>query len=175
MEIKKRKQMRSEYIDYSASGAYFITICTNEKKKIFWDMEKFNPEAVAQGFSEAVGAISNRPHALCPLSRCGELVEMYINEIPNHYDNVLVDKYVVMPDHIHMILIILPDENGRLLIAPTISRVIKQLKAAITKHVGFSPWQRSYYDHVIRNRDDYDEVCKYIYENPMKWAYGNAE
>ena len=53
--------MRSEYIDYSASGAYFITICTNEKKKIFWDMEKFNPEAVAQGFSEAVGAISNRP------------------------------------------------------------------------------------------------------------------
>lgn len=171
MEFKERKSLRSVYIDYSAAGAYFVTICTKDKKKLFWDMSKFNPQFVAESFSKSVGAISNRPHALCPLSNCGEIVEAYILDIPNHYNNVIVDRYVIMADHLHMILIILPDDNGRLIIAPTISRVVKQMKAAITKNVGFSLWQRSFFDHVIRNRDDYKETCKYIYENPLKWAY----
>ena len=163
--------MRSEYINYSDAGAYFVTICTKDKEPMFWDMEKFNPEALADDFNESVGAIINRPHALCPMSSCGALVETYINDISNHYNNLVVDKYVIMPDHIHMILIILPDENGRLLIAPTISRVIKQLKSVVTKQIGSPVWQKSYYDHVIRDRKDYDEICKYIHNNPLKLAY----
>ncbi len=171
IKLKSRKQNRSEYIDYSAAGAYFVTICAKDKKKLFWNMEKLQPQKIAENFHNAVGAIINRPHAECPISRYGAIVEACINNISDHYNNVVVDKYVIMPDHIHMILIILPDQSGRLIIAPTISQVVKQMKTAATKAAGIPLWQRSFFDHVIRNREDYEEVCKYIYNNPLKWLY----
>ena len=163
--------MRLETYDYSIPNAYFITICTKDKQKILWDMEKFNPKTVADGYEQSVGAIINRPHALCPISCYGEMVETFIADIPNHYNNVIVDQYVIMANHIHMIIIIMPDENGRLLIAPTVSRVIKQLKSTVTKAAGIQMWQRSFFDHIIRGHDDYFEIRKYINENPYKWAY----
>ena len=167
--------MRAQNVDYSEAGAYFITICTQDRKELFWDMSKVNRQTIIDGFAEPAGAITGRPHHLCPISHHGEIVEKCILDIPNHYDNVIVDKYAIMADHLHMVLIILPDENGRLIIAPTVSRVVKQLKSAITKQVGFPLWQRSYFDHIIRCREDFDGVCRYIYENPIKWAYGEEE
>ncbi len=62
MKLKKRKQMRSEYIDYSSAGAYFVTVCTKDKQNIFWDMERINPLSIAEGFRQSVGAIANRPY-----------------------------------------------------------------------------------------------------------------
>ncbi|MCL2279822.1 MAG: hypothetical protein FWC20_10520, partial [Oscillospiraceae bacterium] len=69
---------------------------------------------------------------------------------------------------LHMILVI--RNSGRLIIAPTISQVIKQLKSSVTKQLGFSLWQRSYHDHIIRNHNDYIRIAEYIESNPARWT-----
>ena len=153
-EVPKRKPIRIENYDYSTPGAYFITVCTANREKIFW---------------------SDRRGELCspanvPLSDIGMIVNNEIQKLNTVYDSVRVDKYCIMPDHIHMILIIDSDENGRTQFAPTISRVIKQFKGSITKQVGRSIWQKSFYDHGIRNQQDYNEICQYIENNPLKYA-----
>ena len=78
-----------------------------------------------------------------------------------------VDRYVIMPDHIHLLITIHTDERGRPMVAPTVSRVVQQMKGYVTKHIGSSIWQKSFYDHVIRNKEDYETHIKYIYENPF--------
>lgn len=72
-----------------------------------------------------------------------------------------------MPDHIHMIIDIISPDIGRTQFAPTISRVIKQFKGSITKQIGFSPWQRSFNDHIIRNQAEYAAYWRYIENNPV--------
>jgi len=99
-------------------------------------------------------------------------VELAIKKIPD-YSDTLVDKYVIMPNHIHILLSVNNDsENGRLRIAPTvnISVTIQQFKRRISKQIGFSLWQKSFYDHIIRDEEDYQIHLKYIEENPAKWA-----
>lgn len=91
--LPKRKRIRIENYDYSMPGAYFITICVANRKPILWN----------------VGAATCRPN----LSKIGNIVETAISQIPEHYPMISVDKYCVMPDHIHMILSINADENGR--------------------------------------------------------------
>ena len=76
-----------------------------------------------------------------------------------------------MPDHIHILLIVRADEYGRPMVAPTMSRVVQQLKGYITKRIGRSIWQKLFIDHIIRNHEDYEEHVKYIYENPARWYY----
>ncbi|MBE6776712.1 MAG: transposase [Ruminococcaceae bacterium] len=148
MDLPERKQNRLENYDYSQNGAYFITICTKERKKIL---------------CEIVGANIVRPK----LTRYGKIVDDAINLITNHYQTVTIDKYVIMPDHIHLLLQIHSDR--RTMFAPTIERIVKQTKGYITKQIGFSIFQRSYYDHVIRNQEDYNEIWEYIDNNPKKW------
>ena len=93
-----------------------------------------------------------------------------IQKLSTVYDAVHVDKYCIMPDHIHFIISINTDENGRTQLVPTISRVMKQFKGSITKQVGRPIWQKSFYDHGIRNQQDYDEIWEYIENNPLKYA-----
>ena len=57
------------------------------------------------------------------------------------------------------------------MVAPTVSRLIQQMKGYVTKRIGVSIWQKLFFDHVIRNRQDYEEHMQYIYENPMRWYY----
>ena len=76
-----------------------------------------------------------------------------------------------MPDHIHLLLFVHSDENGRPMVAPTMSRVVQQLKGYVTKRIGVSIWQKLFFDHIIRNKEDYLEHAKYIYDNPKKWCY----
>ena len=155
-----RKNMRLKAYDYSQNGAYFITICVKDKHEML---------------SEVVGAIINRPQNPEPyveLSEYGDVVDKAINEIPYYYKNVAVDKYVIMPNHIHMILVVDSfDNDGRLIIAPTsnISTIIQQFKRHVTKQIGFSLWQQSFHDHIIRNEADYQSIWQYIDENPQKW------
>ena len=80
------------------------------------------------------------------------------------YDAVDVAKHVIMPNHIHMIIVIAVNGGGRTQFAPTISRVIKQFKGSITKQIGFSLWQRSYHDHIIRDEKEYLRIAQYIQE-----------
>ena len=92
-----------------------------------------------------------------------------IDKLSCVYEALYVDKYCIMPDHIHMILSIRADEDGRTQFAPTISRAIKQFKGSLTKQLGRAVWQKSYYDHAIRNMQDYDEIWEYIENKPLKY------
>ena len=156
--LPKRKSNRLNGYDYSSVGAYHITICAKDNKQLFWNN---------------VGATSGRPHPECFLSEYGKIVDNEIRKIGTVYNAVNIDKYVIMPDHIHMIVSILPDEFGRPQVAPTISRVIKQFKGAVSKQIGFSVWQKGYHDHIIRGQQDYDETWQYIDGNPLKWILEN--
>lgn len=79
-----------------------------------------------------------------------------------------MDKYCIMPDHIHLLLRI-EAENGRMISAPTVSAVVGSMKRWVSKTLGRSVWQKSFYDHVVRNRQDYEEIWRYIDENPLKY------
>ena len=153
--LSERKDIRLKKYDYSSVGSYFVTICTSERRNYFM---------------ENVGATIGRPQDVV-LSQYGSIVDEAINNIPAIYPAIGVNCYVIMPDHIHLLLLVRADECGRPMVAPTISRVVQQLKGYITKRIGFSVWQKLFVDHIIRNRNDFDEHVKYIYENPMRWSY----
>ena len=95
-----------------------------------------------------------------------EVIE-YINE---NNSEVIVDKYVVMPNHIHLILIVNGGSSG--MPTPTnhtVPKLISSLKRFTNKKCGLSLWQRSYHDRIIRDEKEYLELCKYIENNPYKW------
>ena len=151
--LPSRKNIRLEQYDYSSPGAYFITLCTHNRKKLFWSGRR--------------GEL--RSPADIELSAIGQLVEHEIQIMNTTYTAVQVEKYCIMPDHIHLILSIQTDTSGRTQFAPTISRVIKQFKGSITKQIGQAIWQKSFYDHGIRNQADYNEIWEYIENNPLKY------
>ncbi len=137
--LPKRKKLRLENYDYSSNGSYYITICTKDRKQIL---------------SEII--LDNDQCARVRLKPFGSIAESYIKTIPG------IDKYVIMPNHIHMII---RKTGGRSLISD-----MRAFKSLVSKKTGESIWQDSYYDHVIRNSDDYLEKWEYIDENPTKWA-----
>lgn len=143
MDLPKRKNIRLNDYNYSSNGAYFITICTKNKENLLW---------------KNVGANCVRPLDQLPLSKIGIVIENEIYKLNTVYENIKVDKYQIMPNHIHLIIFIYEDSNGRTQFAPTISRIIKQFKGSITKQIGFSIWQKSFYDRVIRNEKEYQSV-----------------
>ena len=167
-ELPKRKAIRIEDYDYSTPGAYFITVCTANREKIFW---------------------SDRRGELCspanvPLSDIGMIVDNEIKKLNSVYDAVRVDKYCIMPDHIHLLLRIdssqnrlnLGDEDGMGSPSPSLGNIVGWYKYQTSKQInlmngtiGEIVFQRSYYDHVIRNQQDYDEIWEYIENNPAKW------
>ena len=154
MELPKRKKNRLKNYDYSQPNAYFITVCTENRKNMFW---------------VNVGASIARPEDV-RLSAYGKIAEEFIRDIPNHYVVIAVDHFVIMPNHIHLLLQIHTDQDGRAMLTPTVSMVIAQMKGVITKKIGHSIWQKSFHDHVIRNQRDYEMIWNYIEGNPMKWS-----
>ena len=153
MELPKRKPNRLKDFDYSKPNAYFITICTKNKDLLFW---------------ETVGASIARPER-SQLSLYGTVVEEAILNISKIYPMVSVDSYVIMPNHIHLLLQIHSDCNGRAMLAPTISKVVQQMKGYVTKRIGVSIWQKLFHDHVIRDEEGYLKIWNYIEGNPSKW------
>ena len=165
-ELPKRKQIRIADYDYSTPGAYFITVCTANRKKIFWS----DCRGELCSLADTAPTGDRRSPLRVELSDIGIIVDKEIKKLSSVYNAVRVDKYCIMPDHIHFILSIDTDENERTQFAPTISRVMKQFKGSITKQVGRPIWQKSFYDHGIRNQQDYDEIWQYIENNPLKYA-----
>ena len=161
MELPQRKINRIPEYDYSQNGAYFITICTQDRKPIL-------SQIVGGGALDA---------PMIALTKNGYIVQKYIlssNQIPG----VFVDKFVIMPDHIHLIIRV----NERASIgtsrapSPTntaIPHFVSTLKRFCHRDVGATFFQRSYYDHVIRNQQDYNEIWEYIDNNPRKWLIQN--
>ena len=152
MDLQKRKPNRLTEFDYSTPNAYFITVCTQNRNNLFWT---------------DVRAAIDRPENI-PLTDLGTIVKQVIHDIPKHYPAISVDHAVIMPNHIHLLLQINTDSDGRPMAAPTISTVINQTKGVISKKAGFSVWQKGFYDHVIRGKRDYLDIWNYIEGNPGK-------
>ena len=153
MEQPVRKKNRLQTYDYSRNGAYFITICTKNKECIL---------------SETVGASIARP-AYVRLTEVGVITKEAIEQIPEHYPDIRMEKYVIMPNHVHLLLLI-DTLHGRPMVAPTVSRVIQQMKGSITKRLGRNVFQKSFHDRIIRNDAEYDMIWQYIDANPARWA-----
>ena len=100
------------------------------------------------------------------LNDTGQAVAAVILAIPEHYPGIILDKYVVMPNHIHLILAI----PSSLKNAPNISRIVLQFKRAVSIRLGKSIWQLGFHDHIIRDEREYQEIWNYIDNNPLKWA-----
>ena len=154
MELPKRKKNRLTEYDYSTPNAYFITICTENRRNLFW---------------KDIGTVIDRPENV-PLTNLGIIVRQSVMNIPKHYPTISVDRFVVMPNHVHLLLQIHTNTDGRPMAAPTISTGINQFKGIVSKKAGFSVWQKGFHDHVIRNEKDYLEIWNYIDGNPSKWA-----
>ena len=154
MELSERKHNRIPEYDYSQDGVYFVTVCTQDRRKILCDI---------------VGDGSPVPNPT------GSIAEEMLRQIPNKYPTVSIEKYMIMPDHIHLLLRIdLNSGTGNP--SPTLGNIIGWYKYQVTKQVnilfctpGNKIFQRSYYDHVIRNQQDYNDIWEYIDNNPKKW------
>ena len=158
MELPERKPIRLQDFDYSSPGACFITICAHDRRCILSRI------TVGEGLAPPVTALS-------PIGQC---VKEQILALPKRYPAVHIDNYVIMPNHVHL-LISLHKDSGGASPSPTLFdavRVIKSLSTRLSRdNLGNLPlWQRSFHEHVIRNAHDYREIWEYIDANPAKWA-----
>ena len=163
MDLPKRKRNRLENWDYSSNGAYFITICTFQRETIL---------------GRVVGAIHESPASGIELTRIGKIVRDTVETLPQKFPEIRLEKYVVMPNHVHLLLIDrdprahrdAPLQSGRSLISQTIG--FFKMNASKKAHAidpGIKLWQRSFHDHIIRNDEDFLRIWEYIDTNPIKW------
>ncbi len=127
--------MRAEGFDYSKEGAYFITICAGQRGLPFGDVGQ--------------------------LSQLGSLVNEEWRNLPSHFTAIELDAFVVMPDHLHGIVLL----SGGV----QLSLVIGGFKSGVSRLWGAPVWQRSYFDRVLRNSRELDLARRYIEENPQRW------
>jgi REP element-mobilizing transposase RayT len=151
-----RKNMRLKNYDYRRGGAYFITIC-NQNRVSLWG-EIIDNEMV--------------------LNEAGFMVQKWIGKIENKFKNMFIDGMVIMPNHLHFVLII--DELEEKNEIP-IAQVVQWFKAMTSneyirevKRGNYPPfnrriWQRNYYENIIRNETSYNEIQRYMQENPQRW------
>jgi len=174
MDLPKRKNMRLKNYGYSQNGAYFLTVCVQERHEWLGKIEA--RDAVPVG-----DAVLSVP--VIRLSKAGKIVKSYLDNMNEKMDFAILENYVIMPNHVHLLIVVNHRNNvnsgGTLRTAsPTavssksaaIPRIIHGLKAVTTKQIGHAIWQRSYHDHIIRNESEFQKVWQYIDENPIKWA-----
>lgn len=152
----ERKDLRLKGYDYSRAGAYFVTVCIKDREKILWD-----PAApVGQGLGPC-------------LSPAGIIVQKEIEALAGRFPGVTVDKYVVMEDHVHILLTFSGQGQSP---CPTLGAVIGAFKSLTTKKInvmlstpGRKIWQWRFHDHIIRDEQDYRARWAYIDTNPARW------
>jgi len=163
---RRRESNRLKNFDYAESGWYFVTICTQDREKMFGELQNQK-------------MILNAP---------GKIVARCWYNLPRHYLNCRLDEFIIMPNHLHGIIAITGDRcvdqpvGTGLKPVPTmtstasLSEIIRGLKTFSAKQInlirqtsGLPVWQRSFYDHIIRNEKEYLTIKKYIYENPLHW------
>lgn len=148
-----RKPNRLKHYDYSLPGYYFLTICTKKMQHVF-------------------GKVLNNS---VELTLIGKTVLDCLLKIHVIYNDVEVDEFVIMPNHIHLILIIETYQKTEDRSKMRVSKIIQQFKMTVTKEIKdkdsslLSIWQRYFYDRIIRNEKELYNIRKYIQENPMKW------
>ncbi len=202
-KLPERKRTRLKYYDYSRGGAYFLTICTKDRKPILSEIIVGDgahdvPKNVGFDRSDISSSVGDGAHDGNPKTRTarfgnpydvpyikltaiGKIVEKYILST-NKIKDVSVDQYIIMPDHIHMILRVeKPDEiyyitkeNGTSKApSPTndiIPHVVSTFKRFCNAEIGENIFERSYADHIIRDGDDYQKHLCYMRDNPIRWV-----
>ena len=163
-KLPKRNEIRLKGADYSASGAYFITICTHEKTCIF-------------------GQIYNKEVRLNDLGRVANAVW---DEVPLHFPQVQTDAWVVMPNHVHGIVFFRGSSSQSVEIIPppsrsgpvrhSLGRVVGAYKGTVARRIRRTAgdcrnpvWQRNYYDRIIRDEEELYQIRQYIVDNPRCW------
>lgn len=154
--IHHRQSIRLKDYDYSEAGAYFVTVCAWKKEYLFGEIK--NGEMM--------------------LNECGETVAKWWEAIPDHFHHVELDEFVIMPNHVHGIIVlnvgaIETRKHRRQMLLP---KIIGRLKMNSAKHIniirttpGVPVWQRNYYEHVIRDEPELHTIREYIRQNPLKW------
>ena len=165
-EPPKRKPLRLGIHDYNAPGAYFITICTHNRKQI---LSRIVGDQIGE---DPIRESDRKPVSI--LTKCGKIAEEILNRLPQK-TGITVERFVIMPNHIHMILIV-PEEAPPLTGRSLISRAVGYFKMNTTKEIrrlygNEIIWQRGYHDHIIRNAKDHEEILHYIDSNPAKWQF----
>jgi putative transposase len=146
----RKNSLRLPHYDYRVNGFYFVTICTANRELFFGDI--VNDTVV--------------------FSDLGQVANICWKTIPDHFSNVLLDEYVVMPNHIHGIVI--TDNRAGKIIA--LSTIVGSFKSAVTKHANriqqkyFFKWQRGYHDRIISDELSLNKAREYIRQNPARWS-----
>ncbi|MBQ9802986.1 MAG: transposase [Clostridia bacterium] len=158
-EKKNRKTMRLQGANYSDTGVVFLTFCTQERRCML---------------SRIVGTgVPDGP--LVELTQYGKTANKYINQLNEFYNDISIESYVIMPNHIHILLHV--KEKGPsgtpvpTMQNSTVARFVSTFKRFCNKEYGKNIWQYRSYDHIIRNRQDHEEHLRYIYENPLRWRF----
>ena len=157
--LPRRRPLRLRGYDYAQAGAYFVTVCVQDRVSLFGD--------AADGEMR--------------LNVLGSMVDAAWRALPQHYPHVHLDRFVVMPNHFHGIVVLRPVEDcgggsqaGKRHGLPEIVRAFKTFSARRINEVrgtqGVPIWQRSYYEHVIRDEADYQRIAEYVAENPRRWS-----
>ena len=157
MKLPNKKPIRLKNYDYSEPGAYFITICTKGRKPILSRI------TVGTG-------ILDRPQNI--LSSHGEIANNQIKYMNGFYPEISVDKYVIMPNHIHLLLTIerpIESLGNKTIKNPDVQTVVRSFKRMTVNEAGCSFWQESFYESIIDTDESYSNVCDYIEKNPMNW------
>lgn len=161
--LRRRKRIRLKEYDYALPGLYFVTICSNDRIKMFGE--------IVDG------------EMVC--NECGKIVQSCWDEIPEHYGNAKLDAFRVMPNHVHGIINIIDDSVGSRhastlprTVRPTLGNIIGSFKSAATQRInqlrrerGTSIWQYRFYDHIIRNERSLERIREYIRTNPERWRW----
>ncbi|MBR6675778.1 MAG: hypothetical protein IKL24_00410 [Clostridia bacterium] len=161
MKFPNRKHPRLNKFDYSSTGAYYVTICTQDRRCLL-------SRIVGRGLAPA------KTNGI-EYTIFGEIAKQQLLSLELRYPFLSIDQYVIMPNHIHAIMILKGGAAGARP-RPTIIDIVCAYKSLTTiecKKNGLSSklFQSSFYEHIIRGREDYDEIRKYIHENPMRWYY----
>jgi REP element-mobilizing transposase RayT len=158
-----RRSIRLKGYDYEQPGAYFVTVCAQNRESLFGDIVDANAR----------------------LNSWGSIVQACWEDLPRHYPHVQLDAFVVMPNHVHGIVMIMNEANvgagfkpapttGRRHGIPEIVRAFKTFSSRRINESRCTPavpvWQRNYFEHVIRSETDLHQIREYITTNPAKWA-----
>ena len=141
----RRHQLRLAGFDYSRPGAYFVTICARDHQRLFGEIVDEQMRC----------------------NRRGSIVAACWNAIPSHFGYVAVDAFIVMPNHVHGVLLF--SEAVGAGHAQPLPVVVGSFKAAASRLIGASIWQRNYWEHIIRSNRELDSIRDYIEDNPLRW------
>ena len=153
MDYPQRKRRRLPQYDYSTAGCYFLTICTLNKHCTLGSVGR-----------DDLGAPQVQ------LTECGALAKQYICSMETAYHAVTVEKYMIMPNHVHLLLTVHDGAPGSSRPTQTVPRIVAAFKRMTNRAAGKRLWQDSYYDHVVRGEQDFLRIWNYMDTNPARWA-----